>query len=54
VMLYSRPTAGGGFGHWFMVAPPLTITGEECDELLRRTDMAVSDFCNELKSMGAV
>ena len=54
VMLYSRPTAGGTFGHWFMVAPPLTITGEECEELLRRTDAAVSDFFSELKSAGSI
>ncbi|MBE9552922.1 MAG: aspartate aminotransferase family protein [Proteobacteria bacterium] len=53
VMLYSRPTAGGNFGHWFMVAPPLTITDAECEELLRRTDAAVSDFYSELKSMGS-
>jgi len=54
VMLYSRPTAGGDFGHWFMVAPPLTITEEECEELLRRTDAAVSDFYSELKSNGGI
>lgn len=52
VMLYSRPTSGGRFGHWFMVAPPLTISDEECDELLRRTETALSDFSDELKSGG--
>ena len=52
VMLYSRPTAGSRFGHWFMVAPPLTITEEECRELLHRTEAAVAAFHRELKSAG--
>lgn len=54
VMLYSRPTAGSQFGHWFMVAPPLTITEEECQELLRRVETAVTAFHGELKSAGVV
>jgi adenosylmethionine-8-amino-7-oxononanoate aminotransferase len=48
VMLYTRASAGCKFGHWFMVSPPLTITEDECDELLRRTEKSVSDFCQEL------
>jgi len=32
-MLYSRQTSGGRYGHWFMVAPPLTISDEESAEL---------------------
>jgi acetylornithine/succinyldiaminopimelate/putrescine aminotransferase len=37
-----------------MVAPPLTITDEECQELLRRTEAAVTAFHRELKSAGVV
>jgi adenosylmethionine-8-amino-7-oxononanoate aminotransferase len=54
VMLYWRPTAAHWLGHWFMVAPPLTITDEECQELLRRTEAAVTAFHRELKSAGVV
>jgi adenosylmethionine-8-amino-7-oxononanoate aminotransferase len=52
VMLYSRQTSGGRYGHWFMVAPPLTIGDEECVELLRRTKAAVSDLHDELRAEG--
>jgi adenosylmethionine-8-amino-7-oxononanoate aminotransferase len=36
LMIYARRTAGGANGEWFMVSPPLTITGEECDQLIAR------------------
>jgi adenosylmethionine-8-amino-7-oxononanoate aminotransferase len=52
VMLYSRQTAGGQYGHWFMVAPPLTISDEESAELLRRTEGAVGGFCDDLHTEG--
>jgi len=52
IMLYSRPTAGSCFGHWFMVAPPLTISEAECDQLLSRTAAAVAAFEGELQSSG--
>ena len=35
-MIYGRRTAGGKYGDWFMVAPPLTISQSECDDLLIR------------------
>ena len=54
VMLYSRATSGGRFGHWFMVAPPLSITDEECDDLLRRTGAAITGYSNELESAGCI
>jgi len=50
VMLYSRETSRGRFGHWFMVAPPLTITDEETAELLRRTEAAVGGLYDELRT----
>ena len=54
IMLYSRPTAGSVFGHWFLVAPPLTISEDECDEILRRTEQTVRDLYQELRSEGLV
>ncbi len=54
IMLYSRASAGGRFGQRSMVAPPLTITETENDEVLRRTDKAVSALCDEARSAGLV
>ncbi len=54
LMLYSRRTSGGRFGDWFMLAPPLTITDDECHELLRRTKAAVTDLHTELRGAGIV
>ena len=36
LIIYSRKTANSVNGDWFIVAPPLTITEKECDELLER------------------
>jgi adenosylmethionine-8-amino-7-oxononanoate aminotransferase len=38
LILYARQTAGGKYGDWFMISPPLTITEAECDELAARLD----------------
>ena len=47
LMIYSRRTAGGKYGDWFLLSPPLTITQAECDELLRRLRCALADFVDE-------
>lgn len=44
LIIYSRRTANGRYGDWFMVAPPLTITEEECDDLIERLDATLRDF----------
>ncbi len=44
LIIYSRRTGDGRYGDWFMVAPPLTITESECDELVQRLDSALADF----------
>jgi len=43
LIIYSRRTANGRYGDWFMVAPPLTITEDECDEMIARLDATLSD-----------
>jgi adenosylmethionine-8-amino-7-oxononanoate aminotransferase len=48
LMLYARPSWGRRFGDWFIVAPPLIITEDECDELLRRIEVTVNDFAADL------
>jgi len=50
LMLYSRRTAGGKYGDWFLLSPPLTITREECDELLRRLQATLGDFTKDWDS----
>ncbi len=52
LMIYSRPTSGGRYGHWFIVAPPLIIGEEDCSELLRRLEAALSDLSQELRASG--
>ncbi len=44
LMIYSRRTAGGKFGDWFIVAPPLTITAAESDELVQRLEATLADL----------
>ncbi len=49
LIIYSRRTAGGKYGDWFLLSPPLTITQAECDELLRRLRAAFIDFVSDWK-----
>lgn len=44
LVIYSRRTADGRYGDWFMIAPPLTITADECTELVTRLDAALTEF----------
>jgi adenosylmethionine-8-amino-7-oxononanoate aminotransferase len=52
MMLYARASAGSRFGQSFMVAPPLTITEAEIDEVLSRTEKAVGALCEEVQLAG--
>ena len=47
LMIYSRRTAGGKYGDWFLLSPPLTITRTECDELMRRLMNTMTGFTKE-------
>ena len=51
LILYSRRTAGGKYGDWFMYAPPLTISEGECDELVKRLAGALGDLEAEYRSL---
>ena len=44
LILYSRATAKGKYGEWFIVAPPLTITERECDVLVERLERTLQDL----------
>jgi 4-aminobutyrate aminotransferase-like enzyme len=52
--MYARRTAGGRWGEWLMVSPPLTITREEVAELLARLRNALFAFEAELRAEGAI
>ncbi len=52
LMIYSRPTSGGRYGHWFLVSPPLTISDEEASELLERLALTLRDLSAELAAIG--
>lgn len=54
LLIYSRPTSGGRYGHWFIVSPPLTITGEEIADLLERLGATLADLHAEFAKAGAV
>ncbi len=48
LMIYSRPTSGGRYGHWFIVSPPLTITEGEVADLLTRLEATLADLEGDL------
>lgn len=52
--IYARRTAGGRWGEWFMVSPPLIATGEDVAELLRRLGSAIVAFEAELRAGKAI
>lgn len=44
LLLYARRTAEGQFGEWLMVAPPLTITPAQVDELVQILNDTLAAF----------
>ena len=54
LLIYSRPTSGGKYGHWFLVSPPLTITQAEVTDLLARLEATLADLRRELSGLGAL
>ena len=48
LMIYARRTAGGKYGDWFMVSPPLTVSVDECDELLDRLELTLDAFATDM------
>lgn len=50
LIIYSRRTANGANGDWFVVAPPLTITEDQCDEMCTRLDSVLTEFENQARA----
>jgi adenosylmethionine-8-amino-7-oxononanoate aminotransferase len=48
LLLYARRQNAGRFGDWSTIAPPLTISADEVDELVERLGRALDDATAEL------
>jgi adenosylmethionine-8-amino-7-oxononanoate aminotransferase len=49
IALYSRRTANGRYGEWLMVAPPLTVTAAEVEEIADLIRATLRDYEEELR-----
>jgi adenosylmethionine-8-amino-7-oxononanoate aminotransferase len=54
LMLYSRRQNRGRFGEWSVIAPPLTITLDQIDELVERLKATLDEFVDEMVHTGVV
>ena len=54
LLLYGRRTAGGQFGDWLMVSPPLIVTAEEVDDIADRLAASLGEYETELARAGVV
>lgn len=52
--VYSRRTAYGRFGDWFMVSPPLNVTADQVEEIAEGLRKALRTFEEELAAEGAL
>jgi adenosylmethionine-8-amino-7-oxononanoate aminotransferase len=50
LLLYSRRQNSGRFGDWLLIAPPLVIDAEVCDDLLGRLESTLASAAGELLS----
>jgi adenosylmethionine-8-amino-7-oxononanoate aminotransferase len=48
LLLYSRRQNSGRFGDWLLIAPPLVIDPEACDDLLSRLESTLASAAGEL------
>ncbi|MEZ5775528.1 MAG: aminotransferase class III-fold pyridoxal phosphate-dependent enzyme [Hyphomicrobiaceae bacterium] len=54
LIIYCRRTARGRNGDWFMVSPPMTITGPELTEALDRLAATLADFEAGMRTKGVI
>lgn len=54
IALYCRRTAGGAYGEWVPITPPLIITQPELRELTGRLEAALAEYETELRAQGAL
>jgi len=49
LLLYARRTAGGMYGDWLMMTPPLIATVEDVDEIVDRLARVLHTYEGELR-----
>ena len=49
LLLYSRRTAGGKYGEWLMVSPPLIVAAAEIEEIVELIGLTLADYEAELR-----
>jgi adenosylmethionine-8-amino-7-oxononanoate aminotransferase len=54
IALYCRRTAGGAYGDWMPITPPLTITEAEVDDLIARLEATLREYETELEQQGVL
>jgi adenosylmethionine-8-amino-7-oxononanoate aminotransferase len=54
LLLYARVQNEGRFGEWTCLAPPLTITEGELDDLVDRLEQTIDDLALELRELGVL
>ena len=50
LLLYTRRTAGGKYGEWLMVSPPLIVTAAEIEEIVALIGLTLADYEAELRA----
>ncbi|MER8861886.1 aminotransferase class III-fold pyridoxal phosphate-dependent enzyme [Mesorhizobium sp. M0757] len=50
LIIYSRRTSGGKYGDWFIVAPPLTVTRADCDQIGQRLERMLEGVRNRFEA----
>jgi 4-aminobutyrate aminotransferase-like enzyme len=54
LLLYARRTAGGRFGDWIMVAPPLIATRDQIEELVDLLRATLLEYQSRLRRDGHI
>ncbi|RWN53647.1 MAG: aspartate aminotransferase family protein [Mesorhizobium sp.] len=54
LIIYSRRTSGGKYGDWFIVAPPLTVTPADCDQIGQRLELMLEGVRHAFQAAGGV
>ena len=54
LLICMRRTNGGQFGEWFMVAPPLTISLSQIDDMMDRVERTLERYAAEVRRAGAI
>jgi adenosylmethionine-8-amino-7-oxononanoate aminotransferase len=54
LIIYARRTAKGRNGDWIVVAPPMNVTREECDQCLTALRATLADFERDVRARGLI